>query len=236
MYINVFKSCVCLFFWECFCVHELLFVPSAPISSSQNVSFMEKQTALSPGSETIWSLFFPSSFFPLKWRTYSTAKGTKKKTPLQLISFDYSISASWLQTGWLWIFSSRNEMTFSSLQMSTFELAGILKLSEDDVSSAWRLKEKEHFFHYSYYPFWTFILHTRVSSGPTGHKLKCDLWIKWYRRIHIFCFWSTHCLFVCKMSPKNPINLNLSSQVHLRADYSWLELYLFASQWYKSPT
>lgn len=63
---------------------------------------MEKQTVVSPGLETLLSLFL-SSFFSVLYGEH-TVLLKEQESQLQILSFDYGLLASLLQTSWLWIF------------------------------------------------------------------------------------------------------------------------------------
>lgn len=84
-----------------------------------SVTIMEKQTAVSPGLETILSLSVSYSFFFFfKWRTHCLAE----ESQLQFISLDYGLLVSLLQTGCLWIFPTSTKWLFHHYKWACLNL------------------------------------------------------------------------------------------------------------------
>lgn len=94
---------------------------SAGIIWQIRITYNHGKAAESPGSETILPLCV--CVFPplcINGERAASPERTRKSTAFLLL--DYGISVSPLQTGWL---SHIDKITFSSLQMSMFGLAGI---------------------------------------------------------------------------------------------------------------
>lgn len=127
---------------------------------------MEKQTAVSPGSETILSLFFPYSFLS-KWRTYCIAEGTRKSTAVYSITLWH---LGFFAADWLAGFQQNDFFIITNEHVWTcWHLAVTMKWCKLGLKVK---NEQERFFNYSLEenPCFTFILCTIKA-----HYVGCSL-------------------------------------------------------------